>query len=132
MHLDAPHDADRDGNTGGSRVISLSIRSQDWGLHHCVGGSDRACSSQSLHPQPPVDGAFPGCPGHIHTVPTRPVFPHAHLRIRHGDSGTLRGFAVDIQKIQQAGGAKRPSGKAVITQPKPVEVTGGRNVRKEW
>ena len=113
---DAAHNARRDSDTGGSRVTSFSIRLQDVGMHHCVGGNDHACYSEPFHRQARMGAPFPGSSWHIYTISAQSVFPRADIDSRHGDAGALCGFADDPQKVHQAGGLESPPRKIVITR----------------
>ena len=102
VHLDPSHNAHCDGNPGCSRMVSFSIRIQDGGVHHCVGGGNHACGPQPLQRQARVDTSLPGSSRGICTIPSDAVFPLNQLHTRHGDSGAAGRFADNRWKIHRS------------------------------
>jgi hypothetical protein len=69
-------------------------------VHHCVGGSGRACCSQPPDGEDRVDTALPGSFGGIYAVPADSGFVLAYLHTRYGDAGPLGRFANHLWEIE--------------------------------
>lgn len=125
--LDAAHNDDRNGNTGGSRVISLGIRLPNGSMYYCVRGNHGACHSQPVYRPAPLGDPFPGRSRHLYAIPTQSVFPRIHFHTRHGGAGALRGFAHDAQKNVHAENLKLDVREILSTRRllKPARKRGG-------
>ena len=99
VHLDATHNADRDDDLGGNRVILFSVRLQGGCVYHCIVGSSHGCGLQPLHRQLHGDSAFHGSSGHLYKLPSDAVIPPGLLHTRRGDSGAFRSFADTPWKV---------------------------------
>ena len=99
MCFDADYGAARDRYAGVSGIVPLSIGLPDGGLHHRVGGRYYPCPALRYHPQAGLGAPLPGDSGTIHTVSVGSIFAPIRIDSGYGESGIVRGFAGDPEKI---------------------------------
>lgn len=94
VHFDEVYHAHLNGNTGDGRAMALFSGLPDASLSRGLCGIDLPRRSEFFPRQVDFRVALSGNSGSVHPIPERSVFPCSRSHTRHGDSGSIRGFAV--------------------------------------
>ena len=99
VHPDARHHALRDRYPRSIGVVPVFAGLSDACLHHRVAGSGHIFRSRRLNPQVRVGSPLRWRSGLIYAVPSDSLYRPTYIHTRHGDSGSVCGFADNLSKI---------------------------------